>query len=64
MNPHPWAADWLKLERAKGELGPDASPEDVKKRYLELGGALRYADEPKVEPAKAVSPKKPAKKKK
>lgn len=45
----------LKFERAKGELGPSASEEDILARYVQMGGLLIQVDDPK--PAPAQKPK-------
>jgi hypothetical protein len=65
MRKHAWAADWLKLERAIGILGADASEEALKAKYAEFHGKFLADDgTPLVPeaPKKAVSAKKPAKK--
>jgi len=38
MKKYAWAQNSAKLQRALGELGPDASEEVIKARYIEMAG--------------------------
>jgi hypothetical protein len=38
MKNYAWAQNESKLQRAIGELGPDASEEAIKARYIEMAG--------------------------
>lgn len=44
MQKYPWAQNRQKLERAIGELGPDASEEALKVRYIEMYGLVLEQD--------------------
>ncbi len=39
-----WAANRSKLERAKGELGPDATEAALKERYIAMAGLVLNDD--------------------
>ena len=60
---HPYAQNREKLARAIGELGPDATDEAIREKYLALGGALQFVNPEPVE-APTKTTKKAAKKKK
>jgi hypothetical protein len=62
-----WAQNRLKLERALGELGPEASEEAIKARYVEMAGKVLNDDgtvlsEVKVQEIVEETPKKTKKK--
>ncbi len=64
---YPWAQNRAKLERAIGELGPDATEEVLKARYIEMAGKVLEEDGTPVEtveptPEEEIKPKKPKKK--
>jgi hypothetical protein len=60
LKPFSWVSNKEKLERAKGLLGPEASEDAIKAKYVELGGLL--VPEYEIPEASPVSEKKPTKK--
>jgi hypothetical protein len=60
--PFSWVSNHTKLERARGVLGPDATEEALKAKYIEYGGLV--LPEYEIPEAPEVSLDKPKKRKK
>lgn len=65
MQAFAWAQNRSKLERTKGELGPEATEDAIKSRYIEMAGfVLNDAGEVSASEEEVEEVKKPKKAKK